>query len=127
MPGWTCVDRGVGANPPQVFGRIGRTHAGCHSGDGAVSVSALQGATRTVRSFSWRSPIRWAAGFVKSMARPGGIALGLPRLVTAIAAKFGSNCLRDRAKPHAGSGSEGSHHCCLSASLQQQGGTDRMI
>jgi len=43
-----ALDRGCWRKPPGMRQNYGRTHAGCHSGRGAVSVSALQGATRTV-------------------------------------------------------------------------------
>jgi putative ABC transport system substrate-binding protein len=61
--------------------------------DGAVSVSALQGATRTVPIVFVAVPDPVGAGFVKSMARPAAIPLGLPHLST-LSRPSGSNCLK---------------------------------
>jgi putative ABC transport system substrate-binding protein len=56
--------------------------------DGAVSVSALQGATRTVPIVFVAVPDPVGAGFVKSMARPGGNSTGFTAFEYAIAAKW---------------------------------------
>jgi putative ABC transport system substrate-binding protein len=56
--------------------------------DGAVSVSALQGATRTVPIVFVAVPDPVGAGFVKSMARPGGNTTGFTAFEYAIAAKW---------------------------------------
>src|SRR5258707_8600265 len=56
--------------------------------DGAVSVSALQGATRTVPIVFVAVPDPVGAGFVKSLARPGGNTTGFTAFEYAIAAKW---------------------------------------
>jgi putative tryptophan/tyrosine transport system substrate-binding protein len=56
--------------------------------DGAVSVRALQGATRTVPIVFVAVPDPVGAGFVKSMARPGGNTTGFTAFEYAIAAKW---------------------------------------
>ena len=56
--------------------------------DGAVSVSALQGATRTVPIVFVAVPDPVGAGFVKSLARPGGNTTGFAAFEYAIAAKW---------------------------------------
>jgi len=54
--------------------------------DGAVGVSALQGATRSVPIIFVAVPV--GAGFVKSLARPGGNTTGFTAFEYAIAAKW---------------------------------------
>src|SRR5262249_52946003 len=56
--------------------------------DGAVGVSALQGATRSVPIFFVAVPDPVGAGFVKSLARPGGNTTGFTAFEYAIAAKW---------------------------------------
>jgi putative tryptophan/tyrosine transport system substrate-binding protein len=56
--------------------------------DGAVGVSALQGATRSVPIIFVAVPDPVGAGFVKSMARPGGNSTGFTAFEYAIAAKW---------------------------------------
>ena len=56
--------------------------------DGAVSVSALQGVTRTVPIVFVAVPDPLGAGFIKSMARPGGNTTGFTAFEYAIAAKW---------------------------------------
>jgi putative tryptophan/tyrosine transport system substrate-binding protein len=56
--------------------------------DGAVSVSALQGATRSVPIIFVAVPDPVGAGFVKSLARPGGNTTGFTAFEYAIAAKW---------------------------------------
>jgi putative ABC transport system substrate-binding protein len=56
--------------------------------DGAVSVSALQGATRSVPIIFVAVPDPVGAGFVKSLARPGGNTTGFTVFEYAIAAKW---------------------------------------
>jgi putative tryptophan/tyrosine transport system substrate-binding protein len=56
--------------------------------DGAVMVSALQGATRSVPIIFVAAPDPVGAGFVKSMARPGGNTTGFTSFEYAIAAKW---------------------------------------
>jgi len=56
--------------------------------DGAVSVSALQGVTRSVPIVFVAVPDPVGAGFVKSLARPGGNTTGFTAFEYAIAAKW---------------------------------------
>ena len=56
--------------------------------DGAVGVSALQGATRSVPIIFAAVPDPVGAGFVKSLARPGGNTTGFTAFEYAIAAKW---------------------------------------
>ena len=56
--------------------------------DGAVSVSALQGATRSVPIVFAGVPDPVGAGFVKSLARPGGNTTGFTAFEYAIGAKW---------------------------------------
>jgi len=56
--------------------------------DGAVGVSALQGATRSVPIIFVAVPDPVGAGFVKSLARPGGNTTGFTAFEYAIAAKW---------------------------------------
>jgi putative ABC transport system substrate-binding protein len=56
--------------------------------DGAVSVSALQGATRSVPIVFVAVPDPVGAGFVKSLARPGGNTTGFTAFEYAIGAKW---------------------------------------
>ena len=56
--------------------------------DGAVGVSALQGATRSVPIIFVGVPDPVGAGFVKSLARPGGNTTGFTAFEYAIAAKW---------------------------------------
>ena len=56
--------------------------------DGAVGVSALQGATRSVPIVFVAIPDPVGAGFVKSLARPGGNTTGFIAFEYAIAAKW---------------------------------------
>src|SRR6516165_2962449 len=56
--------------------------------DGAVCVSALQGATRSVPIIFVAVPDPVGAGFVKSLARPGGNTTGFTAFEYAIAAKW---------------------------------------
>ena len=56
--------------------------------DGAVGVSALQGATRSVPIVFVAAPDPVGAGFVKSLARPGGNTTGFTSFEYAIAAKW---------------------------------------
>ena len=56
--------------------------------DGAVSVSALQGATRSIPIVFVAVPDPVGAGFVKSLARPGGNTTGFTAFEYAIAAKW---------------------------------------
>ena len=56
--------------------------------DGAVLVSALQGATRSVPVVFVAVPDPVGAGFVKSLARPGGNTTGFTAFEYAIAAKW---------------------------------------
>jgi putative tryptophan/tyrosine transport system substrate-binding protein len=56
--------------------------------DGGVSMSALQGATRTVPIVFVSVPDPVGAGFVKSMARPGGNSTGFTAFEYAIASKW---------------------------------------
>jgi putative tryptophan/tyrosine transport system substrate-binding protein len=56
--------------------------------DGALSVSALQGATRSVPIIFAAVPDPVGAGFVKSLARPGGNTTGFTAFEYAIAAKW---------------------------------------
>ena len=56
--------------------------------DGAVSVSALQGPTRTVPIVFVGVPDPVGAGFVKSLARPGGNTTGFTAFEYAIGAKW---------------------------------------
>jgi len=56
--------------------------------DGAVGVSALQGATRSVPIVFVGAPDPVGAGFVKSLARPGGNTTGFTSFEYAIGAKW---------------------------------------
>jgi putative tryptophan/tyrosine transport system substrate-binding protein len=56
--------------------------------DGAVMVSALQGATRSVPIIFVAAPDPVGAGFVKSMARPGGNTTGFMSFEYAVAPKW---------------------------------------
>ena len=56
--------------------------------DGAAAVSALQGATRSVPIVFTGAPDPVGAGFVKSLARPGGNTTGFTAFEYAIAAKW---------------------------------------
>src|SRR6516162_1834950 len=56
--------------------------------DGAAAVSALQGATRSVPIVFTGAPDPVGAGFVKSLARPGGNTTGFTSFEYAIAAKW---------------------------------------
>ena len=56
--------------------------------DGAISVSALQRATRSVPIIFVAVPDPVGAGFVKSLARPGGNTTGFTAFEYAIAAKW---------------------------------------
>ena len=56
--------------------------------DGAVGVSALQGATRSVPIVFVAAPDPVGAGFVKSLARPGGNTTGFTSFEYAIGAKW---------------------------------------
>jgi len=67
---------GVGANPHRYAAELVALMPDVILADGAVSVSALQGATRTVPIVFVAVPDPVGAGFVKSMARPGGNTTG---------------------------------------------------
>ena len=56
--------------------------------DGAIGVSALQGATRSVPIVFVAAPDPVGAGFVKSLARPGGNTTGFTAFEYAIGAKW---------------------------------------
>jgi putative ABC transport system substrate-binding protein len=56
--------------------------------DGAVSASALQGATRSVPIVFVSAPDPVGAGLIKSLARPGGNTTGFPAFEYAIGAKW---------------------------------------
>ena len=79
---------GVGANPHRYAAELVALMPDVVLADGAVSVSALQGATRTVPIVFVAVPDPVGAGFVKSMARPGGNTTGFTAFEYAIAAKW---------------------------------------
>jgi len=82
---WTA---GVAANLHRYAAELAALMPDVILADGAVSVSALQGATRTVPIVFVAVPDPVGAGFVKSMARPGGNTTGFTAFEYAIAAKW---------------------------------------
>ena len=67
----------------QIRGGIGRARAGRYSGPGSSTVAPLQQATRTVPIVFVVVTDPVGAGFVASLARPGGNATGFTRSNTA--------------------------------------------
>ena len=67
---------------------IGRARAGCHPGRWRAAVGPLQQATRTVPIVFVIVPDPVGAGFVDSLARPGGNATGFTTFEYSISAKW---------------------------------------
>ena len=126
--GWTdrpqCADRhplghGQCRRHSQTRGGIGRARAGRHPGHGTATVAPLLQATRTV-------PIVFAvvvdpvgAGFVDSLARPGGNATGFMHVRIQHEREMAGTAQRDRAERDARGGPSGSRHSAPgSASLR---------
>ena len=94
----------------QIRGGIGRARAGRHPGHGSLTVGPLLQATRTVPIVFAIVPDPVGAGFVESLARPGGNATGFMHVRIQLEREMAGAAQRDRARRDAGGGASGCRH-----------------